>query len=68
MDMNSARSAKSEQKAMNLRIAFDRMRAQMRLTTPSSATAERGAARAQPWNERQTPKCRCRSARRKHAP
>ena len=28
-----------------------------RLTTPSSATAERGAARAQPWNERQTPKC-----------
>jgi hypothetical protein len=35
---------------------------------PSSATAERGAARAQPWHERQTPKCSCRSARRKHAP
>jgi len=38
------------------------------LTTPISATAEHGAARAQRWNERQTPKCRWRSARRKHAP
>ena len=31
--------------------------ARKRLTTPSSATAERGAARAQPWHERQMPKC-----------
>ena len=33
-----------------------------------SATAERGAARAQPWHERQTPQFSWRSARRKHAP
>ena len=55
--LNRCRDGGSEFNGWHRLLGFILGVREQRLTTPSSATAERGAARAQPWSERQTPKC-----------